>query len=75
MSDVITVPMIPPSMRLYLLHHTHNEPSAGHQGTDKVLNYLQEETYWVGMASDVEKHGRECLNCQQKKQPLHAKAP
>ena len=49
MSDVITVPIIPPSMRPRLLHHAHNEPSAGHQGTEKTLNHLQEEAYWVGM--------------------------
>ena len=54
MLDVITVPIIPPSMRPQLLHCTHNEPSAGHQGTDKTLNHLQEEAYWVGIASDVE---------------------
>ena len=75
MSDIITVPVIPPSMRPQLLHHTHNEPSAGHQGTDKTLNRLQKEAYWVGMASDVEKHCRKCLNCQQRKQALHTKAP
>ena len=56
MSDVITVPIIPPSMRPQLLHRIHSEPSAGHWGTDKTLNRLQEEAYWVGMASDVEKH-------------------
>ena len=75
MLNVITVPIIPPSMRPQLLHRTHYEPSAEHQGTDKTLNRLQEEAYWVGMASDVEKHCRECLNCQQRKQPLHTKAP
>ena len=73
MSDVITVPIIPPSMKPQLLQCTHNEPSAGHQGTDKTLHHLQEEAYWVGMASDVEKHCKECLNCQQRKQPLHTK--
>ena len=66
MSDVLTTPMRP-----HLLHHTHNEPRAG---TDEVLNCLQEEAYWVGMTSNVEKHGREYLNCQQEKQSLHAKA-
>ena len=61
-------------MRPQLLHRAYNEPSAGHQDTDKTLNCLQ-EAYWVGMVSDVEKHCRECLNCQQRKQPLHTKAP
>ena len=62
-------------MRPQLLHCTHNEPSGRHQRTDKTLNHLQEEANWVRMASDVEKHCRECLNCQQRKQPLHAKVP
>ena len=40
-SNVITVPKIPPSMRPQMFHHTHNAPSAGHQGIDKTLNCLQ----------------------------------
>ena len=40
-SDVITVTIIPVSMRLQMLHCTHNAPSAGHQGSDKTLNCLQ----------------------------------
>ena len=74
-SDVITVPVIPPSLQPKLLHKTHDEPSAGHQGFDKTFNRLQQEAYWVGMAGDVEKHCRECLKCQQMKQPLPSKAP
>ena len=67
MSDVITVPIIPPSMRLQLLHHAHNEPSARHHGTDKTLNHLQEEAYWVGMACTTAYHPQgdgmvECFN-------------
>ena len=54
-----------------MLHRAYNEPNAGHQGTDKILYRLQEEAYWVRVASDVEKHCRECLNCQQRKQLLH----
>ena len=75
MSDVITVPVIPPSLQPKLLHQTHDEPSAGHQGFDKTLNRLQQQAYWVGMASDVNKYCRECLKCQQMKQSLPSKAP
>ena len=75
MSDVITVPVIPPSLQPKLLHQTHDEPSAGHQGFDKTFNRMQHQAYWVGMAGDVEKYCRECLKCQQMKQPLPSKAP
>ena len=75
LSDVITVPVIPLSLQPKLLHQTHDEPSAGHQGFDKTLNRLQQQAYWVGMASDVNKYCRECLKCQQMKQSLLSKAP
>ena len=74
-SDVITVPILPPRMRPQILHYTHDEPCAGHQGIDKTLGRLQQEAYWVGMAADVERHCRECMKCQQGKQPLPSKAP
>ena len=75
MSDVITVPVIPPSLRPQLLQQTHDAPSAGHQGFDKTLRRLQQEAYWVGMARDVELYCRECVKCQQMKQSLPSKAP
>ena len=70
MSDVITVPIIPPSLRPQLLQQTHDTPSAGHQGFDKTLQRLQQEAYWVGMAHDVELYRRECVKCQHMKQSL-----
>ena len=39
MSDVITVPVIPPSLQPKLLHQTHDEPSAGHQVFDKTFKH------------------------------------
>ena len=63
MSDVITVPIIPPSLRPQLLQQTHDALSAGHQGFDKTLRRLQQEAYWVGMARDVELYCRECVKC------------
>ena len=67
--DVITVPIIPPSLQPY------DEPSAGYQDFDKALKCLQLEAYWVGLAHDVENYCRECLKWQQIKQSLPSKAP
>ena len=75
MSDVITVPIIPPSLRPQLLRQTHDASSAGYQGFDKTLRRLQQEAYWVGMARDVELYCRERVKCQQMKQSLPSKAP
>ena len=54
----VLIILFPLSMRPQLLYRSHNDPNAGHQATDKTLNRLQEETYWVlvEMVSDVEKH-------------------
>ena len=56
-----------------MLQHSHDEPSAGHQG--RTLHRLQQESYWAGMTADVECYCRECLKCQQMKPPKPSKAP
>ena len=74
-ADVITVPIIPDSLRHDALHRCHDSPTAGHQGIDKSMERLRQVAYWVNMARDVEKHCRECLRCQQSKLPKPNKAP
>ena len=73
--DLITVPIIPDSLRQKVLYHCHDSPTAGHQGIDKTLERLRKVAYWVNMAQDVEKHCRECLACQKSKLPKPTKAP
>ena len=43
------------NLRQQALSRNHNLPTAGHQGPDKTLQRLRHETYWVGMAQDVER--------------------
>jgi len=51
------------------------QSSASHQSVDKTLHHLQQHSCWVGMATDVEHYCRECLKCEQIKQPNPPKAP
>ena len=73
--DIITVPVLPPSLHQAILARNHDTPSAGHQGIERTLERVREEAYWVNMVRDVEQHCRECTNCQQAKLPAPMRAP
>ena len=73
--DVVTVPLLPQSLRQQALKNSHDIPSAGHQGVDKTLYRLRHEAYWVNMAGDVERYCRQCTRCQQCKAPAPIRAP
>ena len=75
MSGIVTVPIMPISLRKQALMHTHDIPTAGHQGTDKTLHRLRQEAYWVSMARDVNRYCRECTRCQQSKLTTSPRAP
>ena len=75
MSGIVTVPIMPISLRKQALMHTHDIPTAGHQGTDKTLHRLRQEAYWVSMARDVNHYCRECTRCQQSKLTTSPRAP
>ena len=74
-SELITVPVLPCTLQKAALHQAHNAPGAGHQGQEKTLQRLRLDTYWVGMASDVNKHCQNCTLCQQAKLSSPPKAP
>ena len=74
-SESVTVPILPTSFRRQALIRNHDTPSAGHQGSDRTLERLRNEAYWVSMAQDVERHCRECTKCQQSKLPMPPRAP
>ena len=73
-SEIIQVPLIPDSERPTILQSNHNSPTPGHQGIDKTLNRIRQVAYWVNMAQDVDKHCRECTQCQQAKLSLPQRA-
>ena len=74
-SDFVTVPLIPTKLQQEALHQSHDQPSAGHQGTAKTLTRLQQDAYWVGMAKDVQLYCQQCTTCQQAKLPNPCRAP
>ena len=67
-SEGVTVPILPAALHRQALLRNHDAPIAGHQGSDKTLERLKQEAYWVGMAKEVQRHCRECVKCQQAKQ-------
>ncbi len=74
-SEVITVPVLPNSLKLQALHRNHDIPSAGHQGSDKTFQRLRQEAYWVSMAKDVLQYCLSCVECQRSKPPAPTRAP
>lgn len=70
LSGFVTVPILPPGLRRQALIRNHDTPSAGHQGSDRTLERLRNEAYWVSMAQDVERHCRNCTSCQRSKLPM-----
>ena len=72
---IVTLPVLPPSLRPQAIIQAHNAPSAGHLGKENTLYRLRQEAYWVNMAKDVKQHCRECIPCQKTKPTLPQKAP
>ena len=62
--DSVTVPILSKSLQHQALVRCHNLLPVGHQGSEKTLECLHTEAYWVGMAQDVEQHCRNCTVCQ-----------
>ena len=71
----VVVPLLPASLHNSALNHSHDIPTAGHQGTAKTLHRLQEVAYWVGMAQAVSQYCTQCIVCQQAKLPTPTPAP
>lgn len=74
-NDVITVPIIPNSLRKSVITRNHDIPTAGHQGAERTLDKVRKEGYWVNVAKDVESYCRECIKCQEAKLPAPVRAP
>jgi len=69
------LPVAPTSLRRHLLKNAHDK--AGHQGADRIMAWLSEAAYWVGMGKDVHHYCTHCVTCQHTKAvstqpvPLH----
>ena len=75
MTGAVIVPIPPAALHQQALQCNHDEPTAGHQGVEKILDQLCQEVYWITMARDVEQYCRECTKCQQSKLSMLQRAP
>ncbi|MGL6248430.1 MAG: DDE-type integrase/transposase/recombinase, partial [Culicoidibacterales bacterium] len=54
-------------IRIHILYHFHDKPTAGHLGAKKTLKELSMEFYWPRMTVDVQQYVASCLRCQSAK--------
>ena len=68
--------IIPASLRHEILVALHDDPTAGHLGTDKTYEKVHAKYYWPGMYKDIVHWCRSCVDCAMKKMPRNKrKAP
>ena len=68
--SLCTQVVIPASLRHEILVSLHDDPTAGHLGSDKTYEKVRLRYYWPGMCKDIKKHGcRSCVDCAMKKSP------
>ena len=72
---MISVPVLPESLKREALQRNHDAPSAGHQGVEKTLQRLKQEVFWADMAKDVNQYCSQCVVCQQAKLSTPTPAP
>ncbi|OWY92605.1 LOW QUALITY PROTEIN: reverse transcriptase, partial [Phytophthora megakarya] len=55
--------VVPETLRVDMLHYSHEDFQGGHQGINRTFERLRSEFYWIGMYADVQKFVRECVDC------------
>ncbi len=61
--NLFEVTMIPCVLTKYILHEAHD--LLGHNGTQRLYQYLKRAYFWKGLWVDVDKHCKYCLPCRQ----------
>jgi hypothetical protein len=64
-------PVIPASLRPYIIKSFHDSAIAGHLGEDKTYDKIRNRYYWLGMHKDVQSWIRTCDQCNRRKSPSH----
>ena len=68
LSEMVAVPILPPSFHQVAFAQNHDAPTAGHQGFEHTLSSrIKQEAYYVNMAKEDKCQCRECTKCQQSK--------
>lgn len=56
-----------PALRLALYKQYHDNPTAGHQGSDRTLEKICRDFYWPSIREDVTRYVTSCDSCQRNK--------
>ncbi|GBM58756.1 Transposon Ty3-I Gag-Pol polyprotein [Araneus ventricosus] len=68
------LPVIPKHLRLDIVRHFHDAPTAGHLGFIKTYDRLRKRFYWPGLYRSVRNYVMHCKECQRRK-PIPQKPP
>ncbi|GFW46701.1 hypothetical protein TNCV_2830271 [Trichonephila clavipes] len=61
------LPVIPKHLRVDILRHFHDAPTAGHLGFAKTYDRIRKRFYWPGMYRNVVRYVMHCRECQRRK--------
>lgn len=61
------LPIIPKHMRLGILWHFHDAPTAGHLGIARTYDRIRRRFYWPGMYRHIKRYVTHCHECQRRK--------
>ncbi|XP_062569214.1 uncharacterized protein LOC134231291 [Saccostrea cucullata] len=67
--------VLPTSLRKSILELAHDQPFAGHLGTEKTKERILRSFYWPGLFADVSEYCSSCDVCQKVAKRTHVKAP
>ena len=57
---------VPLRLRAEFLQCLHDDPTAGHQGTERTLAWARSRFFWPSLRDDVTTYCRSCTSCQQR---------
>ncbi|GFW90292.1 transposon Tf2-9 polyprotein [Trichonephila clavipes] len=61
------LPVVPKKMRLEILHHFHDEPTAGHLGLVRTYDRIRKRFFWPRLFRTVRRYVIHCRECQRRK--------
>ena len=59
--------VIPTKKREQILKYYHNDDTAVHYGIERIMRNITARHHWPGIRRDIEKHFKECMECQRHK--------
>lgn len=59
--------VVPKYERKDILAYYHNDETSGHYGIERTMKKITSRYYWPGIRKDIEKHVKNCIECQRYK--------